>query len=165
LEKRNIFVPTRIWTLNHPDGGIDAKLTMLPWPQNFTPEETTKARPWSLYPLEKNLIPHCIGDWVGPSTILVWCRKSSAYNGIQSLDPPVCRKSLYPTYCPGQQNIKNKIYWEHQIHKIQLPTSGIYSSYFKHVINLALLMKSWSWQDPSQKGQDEYLRKFPCTGT
>jgi hypothetical protein len=99
------FVPTRIRIPNHPDGGIDAILTTLPRSQNFTLEQAMMAGSgcFSLW------AETCTGDWVGTRTILVRCRKSSAYNGIQSLDPPVCSKSLYPLCWPGQQNIKNKM--------------------------------------------------------
>ena len=51
------FVPTRIWTPSHPESGTDVILTMLPQPQNFTPEQAMKAWPWQVYLLERNLIP------------------------------------------------------------------------------------------------------------
>jgi hypothetical protein len=47
------FVPTRIQTPDHPDGGIDAILTMLTRPQNFTLEQVMKAQ--SLFQLYRRL--------------------------------------------------------------------------------------------------------------
>lgn len=60
----------------------------------FHPRTGHKDLALAALPFGKKPYSHCRWDWVGPKTILVWCRKSSAYNRIQSLDPPVCRKSL-----------------------------------------------------------------------
>jgi len=75
--------------------------------KNFTLEQAMKAWAWPLYPLERNLIPTV--QETGWAPVPFWSGAESAYNRIQSLDPPVCRKLLYPLYWPGQQNSKNKI--------------------------------------------------------
>ena len=105
----------------------------------FHPRRPRRPSP-SRFTLWKKPYSHCIEDWVGPSTILVWCRKSSAYNGIQSLDPPVCRKLLYPIYWPGQQNINKDIL---STSDTQDPTT--YKWHMQYILqttvmNLALLM-------------------------
>jgi len=69
-----------IWTLDHPDSGIDSKLTMLPWLQNFTPEPATNAWPWPFYSLERNFIP-TIQD-TGRVPISFW-------SGVENLVPAV----------------------------------------------------------------------------
>jgi hypothetical protein len=72
-------------------------LTMLPHSQNITLEQAMNARPWPPYH-EKKPCTHCTGGWVGPTTSLDWCRKSSVHTKTEFPENTARCKSLYPRH-------------------------------------------------------------------
>jgi hypothetical protein len=69
--KEKAFAPTRIWIPNHPDGGIDAiytnHVTSVP---EFHPRTGHEGWPWSLYPLDRKLVPTV--QETGWAPVLFW---------------------------------------------------------------------------------------------
>jgi hypothetical protein len=57
LEKRKIFVPTTIRTLDHPNGGIDPVHTMTPRFPKYNPTTGHDGHPLLFYNLEINPLP------------------------------------------------------------------------------------------------------------
>ena len=79
---------------------------------------------------------------MGPRTCLVWCRKSSAYNEIQSPDyAGLADKTLKIRYTKHIRYTRS--------HNQKRHMQDIFQT---TVMDMALLMKSWSCQNPSQKG-------------
>jgi len=57
LEKTQIFIPTTIQTLNHPDGEINTVHTTTPWLTKYHPTTGHDGQPQPFYSLERNPVP------------------------------------------------------------------------------------------------------------
>jgi hypothetical protein len=142
------FVPTRISTPDHPDSGIDAILTTLPQPQNFTKEQAMKAQPWQPYPLERNLIPTIQETGWAPGPI--W---SGAINLVPRMGfNPQTLQSVARRYTryAGLADKTLKIRYTEHIRHTRSNHPQVACAVGLHVMNMALLMKC-SGQNPSQK--------------
>jgi len=100
LEKRKIFVSTKIRTPDHSSGGTVSILPKLPQPQKFLPRTDHESPALATLPTGKKPCPHCRGGWVGPSTSPDKYRTSNAHTQIQTLGEKTHTPKVEGWVCP-----------------------------------------------------------------